>query len=139
MLWDKSMESGITVIDYEHQELVAQLEKLTNATTPEQARKTLDFLQEYVVKHFAHEQVLHRRVQYPHADAHRQSHQDFIQRVQELDREYGESGNTAAALQKISAVLTDWLRNHILGEDKEFAEFYMERKRSSESAAFPFK
>lgn len=139
MLWDKSMECGISVIDHEHRDLVAQLEKLASATSPEQARKTLDFLREYVVKHFAHEQVLHRRVHYPQADAHKQSHWEFMQTVDELDNEYTASGNTDEVLQKISAVLTNWLRDHILGEDKEFAAFYMERKRTSESTAFPFK
>ena len=126
MLWDSSLESGVPIIDYEHQLLVGHLENLINESNPEQAREMLVFLADYVVKHFAHEQVLHRGSGYEKAEEHKVAHKDFVETIITLEEEYDDKGNDPEMLIKITDVVKDWLRDHIKGADMEFAEYYKE-------------
>lgn len=123
MNWDSSLESNIPVIDHEHRELVEQLSRLVNESNPEHIQQMLDFLKEYVVKHFAHEQVMHRKLAYPKTDEHKATHVAFVSTFLELEEEYVEKGSNPEMLQKIVAILNDWLKNHIMGQDKDFADY----------------
>lgn len=124
MPWDKSLESDIPVIDYEHKELITLVDRLTENPGPELAREILDFLSDYVVKHFAHEQVMHKKTRYPKAEEHRQIHADFVDAVIALDQEYRDSGSSPEVLEKLVSILNAWLRDHIMGVDMEFAAYF---------------
>jgi len=124
MQWDTSFESDIPVIDHEHRELIDHIMRLQNEPNPERAKEILLFLEDYVVKHFAHEQLMHRSTNYPKAREHKETHLAFMDTVEALKTEYLESGCSPVVLEKIVNALKVWLRDHILGADKEFAHYY---------------
>lgn len=129
MYWDSSLECGISVIDQEHRELISRLQQLTHEPSPSVARSMLDFLSDYVVKHFAHEQVMHRQNEYPEADAHKEAHKDFVGRFLALEKKYDGEGGSPEMLREIVEFVGEWLRAHILGMDRDFSEYYRERKK----------
>lgn len=126
MEWDPSLESGIATIDYEHKELVRQIGRLTESDSqhPERTEEMLRFLTEYVVKHFAHEQVMHKQTAFDGAREHRDAHEKFIATCGELAQEFKAKGNDPELLKKLVDAVQAWLINHIMGMDKKFAEYY---------------
>lgn len=127
--WDESLNSGIPVIDYEHKELVGQLSRLMDESQPNRVPEMLNFLKEYVVKHFAHEQLIQKNSRYPKAAAHKQAHIDFLHTFNSLEEQYLNQGNSPQMLQLLTDTVTDWLKKHIMGEDREFAKFLLDLSR----------
>lgn len=124
MLWNSSLECGIEVIDHEHRQMVEHVEQLLNEPDPDRVREMLTFLKEYVVKHFAHEQLMHKQCEYAFAAEHKAAHLEFVHTFMQLEEEYLELGYSQELLQKITTVLNDWLAEHIMGEDMKFTNFY---------------
>lgn len=127
MLWHKNMECGIPSVDEEHRSLFLQVDKLLKAADEDLTVKTLDFLGEYVKKHFANEEEMHRVARFPGAKEHLALHRDFTQALARLRREYDDSGHSLVMLLKINRVAVAWLQEHVLGADRDFGEFYKQR------------
>lgn len=124
MVWDSRMESGIPVVDYEHKLLVKQVDELLTAPNQERVQEMFDFLREYVIKHFAHEQLMHKSLEYPQSAEHKQAHKDFVATFIQLEEEYQKEGYGTEMLEKIVEVVSAWLREHIMGMDMAFAQYY---------------
>ncbi|HPZ82341.1 MAG TPA: hemerythrin domain-containing protein, partial [Thermogutta sp.] len=81
LVWDTTMSTGIPRIDAQHQELIRKLNGLLHAMQKgrgkEEIEKLLDFLAEYVIKHFSDEEAEMERVNCPAAIANRIAHQHF--------------------------------------------------------------
>ena len=87
--WNESMTTACRWSDNEHQELFRQVDKLNQAMLQGKGRdeieKILDFVGDYVVTHFAHEEKIMADYRCPVADAeqsgphqvHRQSSWNF--------------------------------------------------------------
>lgn len=124
MLWTKSMEGGIPLVDAQHKELFRQVDSLLNGEAPERVLETIKFLENYVIEHFNTEEALHRESGYPGAARHHKMHADFTAAFLELKREYNESGYTLITLLKLNRAAVDWLKNHVMGADMDFARYY---------------
>lgn len=127
MQWHANLECGIPSIDEEHKELFLQVNRLLKAADENMAIETLNFLGNYVRKHFANEEVMHRQTGYPDTEKHVRLHRDFTRALAELRREYAESGHSLVMLLKINRAAVAWLQEHVLGADREFADFYKQR------------
>lgn len=135
MQFDKDLECGVPVIDHEHREMIRHLSDLMDETRENRIQEMLAFLKDYVVVHFAHEQLLHRDSRYPKAEEHKRIHKDFIQTFLDLEEEYHLKGNNPATLQRLIRVANDWLIEHIMGQDREFADYYLSREPTEASPA----
>lgn len=124
MLWNATLATGIPTVDEQHQELFRQVDILMDHTKKDRIPDTLAFLDGYVVKHFATEQNMHARSGYPKAAAHKAIHDKFIAVFTEFKREYEQSGHNLTTLMKFNRMVMDWLKTHIMAEDKDFAVFY---------------
>ncbi|MDR0958262.1 MAG: hemerythrin, partial [Clostridiales bacterium] len=78
MLWNKRLETGIEQIDEQHKELFRRIDALNDVSNKNRIPETLAFLQEYVIKHFTDEQLLHKSVGYTKASTHAGYHDAFI-------------------------------------------------------------
>jgi hemerythrin len=125
MLWNKGLETGIPAIDDQHKELFRQVDILLDNSKQDRVSQTLKFLGTYVKKHFGDEQVLHLGSKYPKAEAHRKMHTDFVNAYVQMEKEYeSDSANKLQTLLKINKTVVDWLKNHIMIQDKDFATYY---------------
>lgn len=129
MYWSKSMECGIPRIDHQHKQLFRQVESLLHGDKPERVLELFEFLEEYVVGHFAYEESMHAKAGYPKADIHRKSHADFIKTFSALRKEYERSGHTLMSLLEVNRVAVAWLKEHVMGEDMDFAKFHADARK----------
>jgi hemerythrin len=128
MLWNKSLEIGIPAIDLQHKELFKQIDILSDVNQKDRIPQTLEFLGEYVKKHFNDEQGWHSRSNYPKAEPHKKMHADFVTAFVKMKHEYDADHNNVAVLHKINKTVFDWLKTHIMVHDKDFATYYKERQ-----------
>jgi hemerythrin-like metal-binding protein len=69
--------------------------------------------------------VLHIRTKYPKAEQHRKMHSDFVNAYVKMAKEYeSDSANKLQTLLKINKTVIDWLKTHIMVQDKDFATYY---------------
>jgi methyl-accepting chemotaxis protein/hemerythrin len=130
MRWTPELRTGNAVVDTEHEELIALLDRLEflgNGPEGVGIDEALDELTDYVFVHFQMEQKLMRREEYPDADieAHLAEHRKLDHRTQELVRSYSEGRLTT--VQPIVDFLYDWLVNHIQVVDRAMADYIRAR------------
>ncbi|MDR2007188.1 MAG: hemerythrin family protein [Acidaminococcales bacterium] len=126
MIWTSSLETGIGKIDEQHKELFRQIDILMDRSKDDRVNDTIKFLGEYVVKHFTDEQGMHLASKYPKAADHKKMHTDFVAAYNRMKQEYTQAtdSNKLPVVLKINKTVMDWLKNHILIHDKEFAAYY---------------
>ena len=128
IVFDEALKTGNELIDTQHQELIARVNKLSDslksAKEKNVAIQTLDFLMDYVEFHFSAEEKLQEENQYPELAAHKEQHEKFTKAVDEL-REMleEEEGPTDAFVAAVNKNVVEWLLNHIQICDKKVAAF----------------
>lgn len=132
IVFDKSLETGNELIDTEHKELIARVNKLTDACKAGKEKniavQTLDFLMDYTEYHFRDEETLQEENSYPLLDPHKVQHGKFVTAVGELKEMLEEEeGPTDAFVAAVKKNVEDWLVNHIQVWDKQVAQFIRER------------
>ncbi len=125
-VWDASFTTGSTEIDRQHRRLFEQVAALDSAMKQGKGRQEigaiLDFLGEYVVKHFADEERLMEETRCPAAAANQQAHAKFLSTYAELRSRFDRAGGAAALVLEIHDVLSKWLVGHIRGIDTRLRE-----------------
>ena len=124
MLWNKTLETGITAIDEQHKELFRQADILFDRENADRVSQTLSFLEDYAEKHFKDEQLLHLKARYPKLEEHKKMHADFVTVFKKMQKEYEDGSSKLKALLKINKTFVGWLNSHIMVHDKEFAVYY---------------
>lgn len=127
-LWNDSLLCGIPAIDAQHRELFRQLDILRDRGSRDSVPRVLRFLADYVVKHFNDEESLHLASRYPKAVVHRELHAEFVAVFTNLKAKYDDSKGAPAVVAEVSQVVYDWLKEHVMKIDKEFALYYLARQ-----------
>ena len=88
--FSKDLETGIKAIDDQHKELINKVNALSanKSFTKDDIQKTITILADYVVQHFADEQALHTKYNYPKAAAHKALHDNFIAEIEKIKKEF---------------------------------------------------
>lgn len=119
--WDPSMSTGVESVDNQHKQLIAHLNDLSAAIGRGQEigqlNATLDFLAEYALSHFGHEEMCMARYQCPAAAANRQAHQEFVRLFTAFRERLNQEGATPALAFDVEQQLMTWLMAHICGVD----------------------
>lgn len=118
------LHTGNVLIDTEHRELLDAINNLMDACSQgkgkEELTKTLTFLNNYVVKHFADEEKLQVQSRYPNYQPHKKFHETYKADMQALARELATDGYSIAFLGKLNQKVAIII-NHIKQEDKRLA------------------
>ncbi len=124
--WTQELATGSKLIDEQHQELFARIDRLVAACIAgkgaEQTRPMLEFLKSYAEQHFAAEEQLMRDCAYPRAEFHRQEHALFAERLEAFDRELTDKGPETDLLTALNQSIVDWLFDHVCVEDRDLAK-----------------
>jgi hemerythrin len=117
-------------IDTQHKKLVALLNSLHEGMMAGKSQQQLEHLLgelvQYTVVHFAAEERLMQRSNYPEYKGHKQIHEDLTRQVGEFQSKF-RSGRVALSIELLQ-FLKSWLRHHIQGSDQEFGRFLATRK-----------
>jgi hemerythrin-like metal-binding protein len=127
--FEKKFETKIKEIDEQHKVLFEIFNKLYSLLlSPHSFNEIQDILNqltEYTLFHFASEEKLMGRYSYPKLDEHLNMHHSFIEKVETFKLKY-EMGDMLLNTH-IFTYIYDWLTNHILFADKDFANYTFEQ------------
>ncbi|MGA1794073.1 MAG: bacteriohemerythrin [Thermoplasmatota archaeon] len=130
--WDQSLSVGVGLIDEQHRMLISRLDDLSKALEQHQegalVLKTLDFLSKYTHFHFSEEENKMKESGYPHFEEHHRLHQEFIDKLKEMERDFDEDGITRALGESVNTFLWNWLVNHIREVDTRFGKYLNSKK-----------
>ena len=118
--WSDTFAIGIEGIDRHHQELIGirnklvECCKLDDAPHSETFHNILADLFDYARRHFHAEEALMQSFNYPELDAHRNEHQEFIEKI--VDISIGVARDPGIH-DKALDLLTEWLVTHLLQTD----------------------
>ena len=131
--FDNSLVTGNEMIDGQHKELIAKIDKLVTCCQEGgekmQAIKMLDYLAEYTDFHFSAEEKLQEEVSYPAIEGHKAKHEEFKKAVDELhEMLVEEDGPTDAFVAAVEKNVVNWLFDHIKNMDQALAAYIQENK-----------
>lgn len=129
-VWSSRFETGIELVDAQHQGLFEAVNKLADSfkagNAGNQVVESLDFLVAYTLEHFQTEERFMREDGYPGLAAHADEHARLLQQVQELQ---GRLVAGQPVTMDVTIFLVEWLTSHISGSDLRYAEFVREKNR----------
>ena len=132
--WDPCLETGIQEIDWEHRRLLNIVNRLLEAMARGRGeaavRPVFRDLARHAEDHFAHEEKFMRDMGYPGAEEHAGEHRRMAESLARFGAAL-DSGDPPGA-SDLNALLSNWLMEHILKKDKEFAAF--SRGRANDDA-----
>jgi len=89
----------------------------------EELSRLLNFLDEYVVKHFNNEESIQRLRNYPGYENHKKEHESFVARLKLLKQEISTEGVALHHLMETNNLLLKWLIHHISTVDVQLGVF----------------
>lgn len=119
--WGKSLEVGNQKIDEQHKQLIDALNDFLNARIEKKStaelRKSLDFLNDYTIKHFYEEEQLQKKYQYPDYENHKKLHDGIKKIVREMQIQLIMKGPSDDLFEGVKVQVGDWLIAHIKSQD----------------------
>ena len=127
--WSNDLSVNIKEFDEEHKKLINMINDLHSAMGlgkgKEIIRQVLVRLVDYTKTHFAAEEQLMRKNEYPGYLSHKALHDELTKQVEDLQSKFQE-GRMLVTVQVMN-FLKDWLSNHIQNTDKKYGP-YLNRK-----------
>lgn len=130
MSWDDSFSVGISKFDEQHKVIIKYINELydtlkgADAGDKNLVGKIIAGLTTYTMTHFMDEEVELYRYNYPEFEAHKKMHDHLIAEVRNFQIRFivGKAASRKLSMEIIT-VLINWLKFHILEEDKKYTEF----------------
>lgn len=126
--WRDEYSVGIRFLDEEHRHLINIINSLhaamKNRTSQRAMEEILSALEDYAATHFLHEEELMTVHSYPALTSHRRQHQRFVSSLNAFQRDLAESTSISV---KVFNFLSQWLRQHIMSQDKLYSSYLTKR------------
>jgi hemerythrin len=126
--WDARLETGDLVVDQQHRAIHSLFNELESGVDSQaNVVRGLDFLTEHVLVHFATEEDLMARENYPAglAASHVEQHRQLTEQVRDRVLAYREGRLVDSAL--IVEFLREWLTKHVHECDQQLVDFVRRR------------
>ncbi|WP_306599256.1 bacteriohemerythrin [Geothrix sp. 21YS21S-2] len=120
--WTEKYTVGNPLVDAYHHiffQMVTEFRKAMAEEQPPPMDDRIEFLVDYTLMHFDSEERWMAKVGYPDLEAHKEVHQNFRERMKELQRRYKHEPGSVTA-EEVLYLVQDWFGHHILGTDMEF-------------------
>ncbi|WP_157492308.1 bacteriohemerythrin [Geothrix fermentans] len=129
VVWNTRYNTGIQLIDEQHQELFATVERLRHSVQAgaqrEEIRELLTTLVRHSERHFATEESFMARYGYPDLTQHVAEHASMLTSLHELLQKFQESHHALALM--VPTFMEGWLKHHISDGDFGFVTFLKAR------------
>lgn len=127
--WKDSYSVGIKTLDEDHKKLLSLINNLHSAvhyyTGEEFERAALNELIDYTKFHFAKEEELMKKHEFPEYESHKREHEQMAAKAQKMVERY--ENDALGAMEEISTFLRDWLINHINDTDQKYSDFLISK------------
>jgi hemerythrin len=125
--WSPKLAVGVEAIDAQHRELFQRVNGLVAALEARhgeaEVARLVQFLGDYVVRHFADEERLMVRVGYPDAPAHKTLHEAFVADFVRFKADLAKNGASPALATQLNHKVGGWLIDHIGRTDRALGVF----------------
>jgi hemerythrin len=129
--WTPEYESGSGLVDEQHKELFRRVNALLAACEfgmgKEEIEKTISFIEDYVDYHFASEEALMLKYEYPDYEEHKLYHDLLRSRYFKMKEEITSGRLSVPDILRLHAFLADWVRMHTMSVDKVLGAFLKSR------------
>jgi len=123
MVWNDRIIVGIGAIDADHKQMIGMINELYDAIQGGSGHEKLDILfdrlLDYACRHFAIEEELFARTDYPGAAAHIRAHHEMTAWLKTA-RDQNCNRSMPAPLLNTMNQLKDYLFDHILDADQQY-------------------
>lgn len=126
------LQTGDAEIDAQHALIIAEADRVRSAS-PNTIWTSLAALSQHVTTHFDYEEEIMDRTGYPDRASHVREHLSFFETYFEQRNRLEREGATPENVAAFADVLQEWVRHHVLVEDRRMAAFV----RSNRPAAAP--
>jgi hemerythrin len=125
--WSQKLSVGVEAIDAQHRELFHHVNRLLAALEARQGEaevaSVVQFLGDYVVRHFSDEERLMTRAGYPDAAAHKKLHDAFVAEFVALKADLAKRGASPALATQLNHKVGGWLIDHVGRTDRALGVF----------------
>lgn len=116
-----TMSTGVYDVDQQHRNLIDMINQLDAAVRQgrekEGVDRLLNFLGDYVLKHFSFEEKIMEERQCPMAEKNREAHAKLVETYTEWRKKYEEQGADLKMVVDLRDLLKQWLVGHICNID----------------------
>lgn len=123
MSWKDEMTTGVVEIDAQHRYLIDFFNDLGYSINkrydPDDISKVLKVMKYYAEWHFHKEEDCMFRYHCPASENNSKAHAIFMERLQEFQKEYEQSGGSPDLAVRIHKELSDWIVSHIMVVDTQ--------------------
>ena len=133
--WKEKYSVGVEKFDKQHKQLLKIGRDLVSAF--ENMEKGIDQfdlivellqeMQEYTVYHFESEEKAMKKIDYPELDQHKEIHQKFVKKLEEIDVENIDKNQKQFSMELLDFI-ANWIEEHILGEDQKYKSYFADKK-----------
>ena len=130
--WKEEYSVGVKAIDDQHKELfnlgnmIYNKIKSNNKDKMEDVKLIIKRLREYTIYHFEYEESLMEKYNYRDYFQHQNSHKDFIDALDNME-DLDMLINQDKALVDMLNFVLEWITKHILKEDMQYKEFFLNK------------
>lgn len=127
ILWDENLTLGVSEIDTQHKEIFVRFESLSKACQEQHGSDVvidlLDYLLEYVAEHFAAEEALMKKVNYPGLEEQLAQHAAFRKDIDALKSSSEQYSDMHRLSLDVDRRLVQWFILHIRNLDSKMAAY----------------
>ena len=127
--WRDSFSVGVHSINDQHRKLIEMInalyDHLYNGISDEFLKKLMEDLEKYANYHFAYEEKFMKLYNYQKFKEHVNEHLKFVDEIQGYKETI--SVKNKKALIDLATFLKNWLLNHIMGTDMQYAKLFQEK------------
>ncbi|OAJ93225.1 bacteriohemerythrin [Vibrio bivalvicida] len=125
MEWSNQLDIGLDEINRQHQTLLHLINELYYLLKHNYGlssiKRVVQGLIDYTANHFAYEEILFEQIDYAQTKDHIEKHQHLVKQVLEFQSRVERGEEIGDELMEF---LKNWLRQHIMGEDKAYVEAF---------------
>lgn len=118
--WTEDLNTGIPVIDQQHQRIVECINRLESAILEcdrNHVDRVFDKLVDYTLSHLAFEEAMQAEADYPLAIPHKAVHDQFARRIERYRQRHKDGEEVAI---QVHGMLCTWLVHHIKRDDMAY-------------------
>jgi hemerythrin len=129
---DNSFLTGNELVDKQHRQLFDAINNLIETCHQgkgkDELSRSLDFLNDYTIKHFFDEEQIQKGSKYPDYENHKKLHENFKAVVRDLKVKMIMKGASDDLITEVQSKIGDWLVVHIKGQDLLWAKHIKEQQ-----------
>jgi len=115
---------GIDSIDQQHSKLIDMMFSLESAMSLGDSRPEMESIIErlyaFAQSHFAYEEELMSRTDFPGFKEHCAEHRDYLEKIVAICHQWGDGGGGFLIAVDLHRVMSEWATEHILSCDRKY-------------------